>query len=77
MNLKPLGILFLDKTTKKRVFYPLGEPSKQPKEPGKITKQPTPDEVKVEKETKKDFSLGGILNKHAKKDTLPKNPLQK
>ena len=76
MNLEPIGVLFIDKTTKKRVFYTFKEPSKQPVEPGKITKQPTPEEVEIEKEHKKDYSLSGILKRHHVKD-LPKNPLSK
>jgi hypothetical protein len=61
----PIGILCLDSETKERVFYPVEAiiPQKS-QEVGKITKQPSPEEVEIEKERKPDFSLSGILRKH-------------
>lgn len=73
----PVGILCLDSETKEKVFYPVEvNIPKKPQEVGKITKQPTPEEVEIEKETRPDFTLSGILKRHREhEENLPKNPL--
>lgn len=71
----PIGILFLNTDTKERVFYEVNFKVPTPQEVGKVIKQPTPEEDEIAKESKPDFSLGGILDKHKQNETLPKNPL--
>ena len=74
MNLLPVGILFIDKDTKEKIFYPVEfKDVKIPREAGKITKQPTPEMVEIEKETDPDRSLDGVLSKYHE-ERLPKNP---
>ena len=48
------------------VFIPEPKTIKRVGEPGKIVRQPTPEDVDISKEKEVDHSLGGVLKKHGK-----------
>ena len=71
-DIKVLGTLCKNNETGEHFLVPAKE-SVTVRQPGKIVKQPTPEDVEISKEMKKDYTLRGVLKKHE----VSKEELQK